>query len=171
MKITTRRVVVAAAALAATGTLLATSVLAQGRQNRAVDEIQTQSLMVDGRAVETDVRPRNRNGTIMVPIRFMAEYLGARVDWLPESKSVRILREKPSREIVMQVGSHEAQMNGAARTLEQAPIIHQDRTLIPLKAVANFLNASVIYNPQTRTVFVKTNAPTGRPTVDVVGGP
>lgn len=158
----------AAVIIVAGGLSLTAPALAQGRQNRAVDEIHTQSLMVDGRPVETEVRPRTIGGTVMVPLRFMAEYMGAKVDWNPARRAVRVQREKPSREVMMNIGSTRATMNGEGRTLTQAPVIYRNRTLIPLKDVATYLNASVIYNPQTRTVFVETNPSTGRPSTTIL---
>ncbi|NLC76350.1 MAG: copper amine oxidase N-terminal domain-containing protein [Clostridia bacterium] len=46
---------------------------------------------VNGRTVELDVAPELVDGVTMVPLRFVADGLGARVEWLPEQKQV-ILR-------------------------------------------------------------------------------
>ncbi len=45
---------------------------------------------VDGRSVPLDVPPLIVNNTTMVPLRFVSENLGARVDWLPASQTVYI---------------------------------------------------------------------------------
>jgi hypothetical protein len=45
---------------------------------------------VDGRRVLLDVPPLIMSRTTMVPLRFVSENLGARVDWLPETQTVYI---------------------------------------------------------------------------------
>jgi len=47
-------------------------------------------LIVNGRPIPADVPPQNIDGRTMVPIRWVAEALGAKVDWDPKSQSVEI---------------------------------------------------------------------------------
>jgi len=47
--------------------------------------------LVNGRPVELDVPPMVIQDTTMVPLRFVSENLGARVDWLPETQTVYIV--------------------------------------------------------------------------------
>lgn len=49
-------------------------------------------ILVDGREIATDVPPLNVNGRVLVPIRFVAEALGAYADWDGPSKTVIITR-------------------------------------------------------------------------------
>lgn len=46
--------------------------------------------MVDGRRVALDVPPLILENTTMVPLRFVSENLGARVDWMPAERTVYI---------------------------------------------------------------------------------
>jgi hypothetical protein len=46
--------------------------------------------VVDGRDVPLDVPPMILRGTTMVPLRFISENLGARIDWLPDQQTVYI---------------------------------------------------------------------------------
>lgn len=46
--------------------------------------------MVNGKFVIVDVPPTIINGRTMVPARYVAESLGAKVDWLPDSQTVAI---------------------------------------------------------------------------------
>lgn len=55
-----------------------------GEQPRIVLEIGSTTALVDGREVELDAAPRIENGRTLVPIRFVAEALGHRVDWEPK---------------------------------------------------------------------------------------
>ncbi len=51
---------------------------------------QKRSAMVDNRAVEMGGRARIIGGSLMVPLRFMSESLGAHVDWDDSTQTVNI---------------------------------------------------------------------------------
>lgn len=48
------------------------------------------TIVVNGRPIATDVPPQNVNGRVMVPIRFVAEALGANVGWDGNTQTVTI---------------------------------------------------------------------------------
>jgi len=47
-------------------------------------------LIINGQQIQCDVPPQNINGRVMVPARFVAENLGATVDWDGENRAVVI---------------------------------------------------------------------------------
>ncbi len=49
------------------------------------------SLIIDGQNIQCDVPPQIINGRVMVPARFVAEPLGARVEWSERSQAVMIM--------------------------------------------------------------------------------
>lgn len=51
------------------------------------------SVLVDGRALVTDAPPLVENGRTLVPVRPLAESLGARVSWDEKARSVLIEAE------------------------------------------------------------------------------
>lgn len=51
-------------------------------------------IRIDGKQVESDVPPQNINGRVLVPIRVISEYLGAKVDWDKNNNSVSIESNK-----------------------------------------------------------------------------
>lgn len=51
---------------------------------------------VDGQPQDLDVAPKIVNGRTIVPLRFVSEASGSRVDWEHETKSIKILKLKPS---------------------------------------------------------------------------
>jgi hypothetical protein len=114
----------------------------------------THSLYVNGRPVQRDMQPRTIGGAVMVPVRFVAEYLGGSVHWEPRERRVRI--ENGKDEMTLNVGTTRATVNGFGRALRQSVVIRGGRTLLPLGEVARFFNAGVNYNAQTRTVFITT---------------
>ena len=113
-----------------------------------------QSLVVNGRPVNRDMTPRTIGGTVMVPLRFVGEYLGATVHWERDKGRVWVMRER--QKLTMTVGTTRATENGEGRALSQPPVIRGGRVLIPLREVARFFDAQVDYNPQTRVVNITT---------------
>jgi N-acetylmuramoyl-L-alanine amidase len=106
------------------------------------------------------VAPQTIDGAVMVPVRFVAQYLGGTVEWKPATRVVRITRGTQT--LVMIVGTTRGSVNNEGRALAAPPVIVRGRTLIPLRDVARFFGAQVQHNPGLGTVFVTVpNAPAG----------
>jgi len=78
--------------------------------------------------------------------------------------------------ISLQVGSKEMVHNLSSIQLDAPPIIVNDRTLVPLRAIAEAFNAQVNWNPDTKQVTVKIGDKTilltiGNPKASVNGQP
>ncbi|SMB83509.1 MORN repeat-containing protein [Desulfonispora thiosulfatigenes DSM 11270] len=58
------------------------------------------NLVLNGRNIPTDQPPVITEGRVLVPLRFISEALGAKVDWLDETRIVRIDKTFEPREIV-----------------------------------------------------------------------
>jgi hypothetical protein len=148
--------------------------LQNGRQGNSRDAIvireprPVSTLMVNGRPASSDVDPQMIGGSMMVPIRFVAEELGANVTWDPKTRTVQLLQGNDS--VTMRVGSTRASMNGEPRAMAMAPVIRKGRTLLPLRDVARFTGGIADYNSSTRTVFVTTAAGRGGGSGSGAGG-
>lgn len=93
-------------------------------------------------------------GRTFVPVRFVAERLGATVTWNHDTQEVLI--ELPGRRIELEIGRQTATVNGTAVELEIAPFLFaaldrhrvlQGRTLVPLRLVSEGLGARVEWVP------------------------
>ena len=80
----------------------------------------------------------------LVPIRFISESLGAEVNWDDATRTVTVTKGDTA--INMVIGNTEYSVNGEARTMETAPVITQDRTMLPLRAAAEALGQKVYWN-------------------------
>ncbi len=134
-----------------------------------------QRMFVNGRPVAPDVNPQVIKGKMMVPIRFVSEYLGVKTDWKKGMQRATFTTNAPVRKtIVMTAGSTRASQNGEGRALETAPVVKDGRLFLPLRDVERFFGAQVVYNPRNRTVFVKTardsTQPSGSAAQTGVGG-
>lgn len=91
----------------------------------------------------TDVRPYlDANDRTLVPLRFIAEAFGADVAWDGDTQTVSISGDA---DISMQIGSSSYKVNQTAKEMDTAPVLMNDRTMVPLRAVAEALNKKVYY--------------------------
>ncbi len=86
-----------------------------------------------------------RNDRALVPVRLIAQELGASVDWNGSNKVVTIT--KSQKEIVLTINNNVAFVNGIEFDLDYPAIIYQDLTYVPLRFVAENLDAMVHYSP------------------------
>lgn len=107
---------------------------------------------IDGEAVTNDVAPIIVNERTMLPIRFIAEELGATVDWNPETKTVTITLDEIN--IVIVIDEAVATVNDEEITLDSPAFIENDRTYLPLRFVMEELGADVQWDGEARTVTI-----------------
>jgi hypothetical protein len=112
----------------------------------------THRVIVNGRPVDGDVAPVAIDGVLFVPIRFVSEYLGGRVDWDNTKQEATINRN--AHVIRMTIGSTRAYLDSEGRALSNAPVLRRNRTLIPLREVSRLMDAQVQYNPNSQVVFI-----------------
>ena len=97
-----------------------------------------------------DVAPVIVNDRTMVPVRFIAEALGGTVDWNGDTQTAYITYNGSLVEVPIQ--SAIIHVNGEAVTIDTPSQIINDRTMIPLRAVAEGLGLDVSYDNNTRTI-------------------
>lgn len=116
---------------------------------------------VNGKPVEfSDVKPAVKDGRTYIPLRFVSEALGAKVDWDGEKKKITItLGEKV---IEMVVGQKKAFVDGCEVVLDSVPELMGDRAAVPLRFVSETLGAEVSWSDKTRTASIKQTAPPKR---------
>ncbi len=107
---------------------------------------------VFGEEVKNDVAPKIVNSRTMLPIRFVAEALGAKVSWDESLKLVKIERDDVVIELT--VDSNTAYINGAAVELDSPAFIENSRTYCPVRFVSEALNANVDWNDETKQVII-----------------
>ena len=121
-------------------------------KNTIILTIDNKTALVNGNAVENDVAPFIQNDRTMLPIRFIAETLGATVNWDEAKRQVRI--EKGKTVILLTIDSATAYVNDVPQTLDSPAIIRDSRTFLPIRFVAENLGAVVEWNEATRQVTI-----------------
>ncbi|HAI20696.1 MAG TPA: hypothetical protein DCM14_02135 [Clostridiales bacterium UBA8153] len=112
------------------------------------------SLVVNGHNVHLPVRPFIANDRTLVPVRALAQQLGAQVTWIGQERAVVIERDGTTIRLV--IGSSQAVVNGFAYRLDAAPIIRHDRAMLPVRFVSEHLGARVDWCRATYAVVVST---------------
>ena len=108
--------------------------------------------MVYGENKINDVAPIIRNDRTMLPARFVAESLGATVEWVGEEQKVVI--KKDGIVINLHIDSDKAYVNGKQVTLDSPAFIESDRTFTPIRFIAENLGAKVDWSEETQTVTI-----------------
>lgn len=114
-----------------------------------VDKLEAKVFGVD---ITNDVAPVIRNDRSFLPARFVAENLGAVVEWNPDNRTVIITKDDIR--IVLAIDSDTATVNDEAVTLDHPAFIENDRTYTPIRFIAEKLGAGVDWNPDTREIII-----------------
>lgn len=113
--------------------------------------------------IKSDQEPFILDSRVFLPLRAVAENLGAKVTYKKENKSINIEREDSN--IYLAIGDDMAwisnkKMAGPA-LLDCPPIIKNNRTFLPLRSVAELLGMVVEWDGNIRAVYIneKSNLP------------
>lgn len=112
-------------------------------------------IMVDLKPIRSDVAPYVKDDRTMVPLRVIAENLGARVDWINSENRIDLVRNLEK--VSLWVGKLEAQKDNKSLTLDVSPEVVDGRTFVPLRFVAEALGTKVTWDEVTLTAKVFSN--------------
>ena len=88
----------------------------------------------------------------MVPVRFVTEALGAKVDF----KDNTVIIDKDGTHIEMRIGENKATVNGGVKTFDTKSVLtDKQRTMVPLRFLSETLGAKVGWNQATWTATVE----------------
>ncbi|HWD37659.1 MAG TPA: stalk domain-containing protein [Fimbriimonas sp.] len=121
----------------------------------AADPVQ---VTVNGSPVNFEgAQPEMIDGHVFVPLRGVFEQMGANVDWDPASQSV--MADGAGRHVRLKIGSLDANVNGKIVTMDVAPQITQDSTMVPLRFLSESLGAKVDWQPENDLVAITSPRP------------
>jgi hypothetical protein len=108
-------------------------------------------IYVDGERIKTDTAPVLKDSRVYVPLAVISEALGSDVNWDAEEKSVTISSDDKT--ISLSIGSNEMLTNGEESTIDAAPEIMNERTMVPLRAISEAFDKTVDW--KTGCVIIK----------------
>lgn len=113
---------------------------------------------VNGKEVKSDVDPYIKNGRTMVPVRFIAEELGAEVNYGVDEKYnfqwVSVAAPEDYLALSMIIGYPVAVISEGTYRSDVAPEIKDGRTMVPLRFISDYLNLDVNWDDSTKTVYL-----------------
>lgn len=111
------------------------------------------SLTLNGTPITCDVPPQIVDDHTLVPLRAAFEALGASILW-DESTSTVHSQMADGTVVSLQIGSSKLFLSGEVIDLDVPAKIIGDRTMIPIRAVAESLKCDVEWLPDTREVAI-----------------
>ncbi|HDL50413.1 MAG TPA: copper amine oxidase N-terminal domain-containing protein [Firmicutes bacterium] len=104
-----------------------------------------------------DVPPTIVEGRTLLPIRWVAEPLGAEVGWDGKERKVTVSLNDTT--IELWIGKPLARVNGIEKPIDPnnpkvVPMIINGRTILPVRFVAENLGADILWDGATKTVTI-----------------
>ncbi|USG64381.1 stalk domain-containing protein [Brevibacillus ruminantium] len=119
------------------------------------------TIKMNGHELQTDVPPQIVKGSTLVPIRSVAEGLGASVTFDADKRIVFVTdgKQKQSVPITYQQNSNQINeiklvVNGKEVKSDVAPRIVNGRAMVPVRVIAEQFGSSVEWNPEKKTIWI-----------------
>lgn len=136
-------------------------------------------LFLDGKQLKPEVAPILVNDNTLVPVRIIAENLGAKVQWDGEQHKVIVQKEQVH--IEMTIDEPQVKVNDEIKTLEVPPKLINGNTLVPVRFVSEQMGVKVAWDGLTNSVFLfredkesqlqgNSNPPADKPNADKPSG-
>lgn len=114
-------------------------------------------IYINGQLVESDQPPLLIDNRTFVPIRVIAEDLGATVNYNKEDRIVTIRRDKTN--ILLTIGDDIARISSDVEKrpaiLDAPAFLRNDRTYLPLRSISELFGMEVNWDGAKRAVYIK----------------
>ena len=114
------------------------------------------TIYINGERISTDQTPVIKHSRTFVPVRVIAENLGAQVFYLKDEKAVSI--EKGDKLIYIPIGKKEMRISTTEMAgpvpLDEPAFIKNNRTMLPLRAIAEMFDMDVAWDGAARAVRI-----------------
>lgn len=110
------------------------------------------AVLLNGERLVFEEPPIIRDDSTLVPFRAIFEQLDMTVQWFGEEQ--RVTAQNDDTSITLFIGNDTMNVNGENIRLLTPPIIYNDFTFVPLRAVSEAAGATVDWDGGTRTVTI-----------------
>ncbi len=125
------------------------------------------TVVLDNRTINFEDQPAiiSEEGRTLVPARGVFENMGARVDWFESDRSISVTSEDSLTKVVLKIDDSTMKVRHFTGlmdyteevfTLDTAPQIINDRTMIPLRAVSEAFDCDVQWDADAYKVIITT---------------
>jgi hypothetical protein len=126
--------------------------LAQAQHRVRVPRRPVQVYVAGSRVRFDRVQPLNVGRRILVPLRGVFEKMGAMVTY--DAVNQRVYAKRGKRSIMLDLNRRVASINGEPHRLDTWPKVSKGHVLVPIRFVAEALDATVAYSAPTYTVRI-----------------
>jgi alpha-tubulin suppressor-like RCC1 family protein len=109
-------------------------------------------VIIDGKIMDSYEKTLIKDGRTLAPVRALSEGLKAEVNWDGKTKTVNI--SKGNKVINIKIGSREVNVNNQKIRIDVPAMIVDSRTMLPLRAICEMLDASVNWNDADNKIEV-----------------
>lgn len=117
-----------------------------------IDVLPLENINIKNKDIKFDTPPVIKEGRTLIPVRAITQGFGAEVEWNQEEKKVTIT--KGDVEIVLQLDSNIAIVNGEEVELDVPSSAYSNRTYVPLRFIIENLGLEVDYDEDTGLIEV-----------------
>ena len=110
-------------------------------------------VVVNGELIEFDTPPLIEDDRTFIPVRAVAEFLNYDVSWDDATKTVKIT-DKDSI-LTMTIWKTDYELNGEKKQMDAVPFIKDDRTLVPIRLIAESFGCEVDWSEEGQAVIIK----------------
>lgn len=133
--------------------VLAVAPLAPAQRNAARRPRREIQVYVDGSRVQFDrVRPILVGRRVLVPLRGVFEKMGAKVAY--DAVNDRVFAKRGGTSVTLSLHRRAAYVNGQPRRLDTWPKISRGHVLVPIRFIAETLDAGVVYSAPDHSVRI-----------------
>ena len=112
------------------------------------------TILVNGKEVKTDSPAFIKDGRTMVPVRFISEALGLKVDWDQATRTVTV--DEGAKAMKLTIGSKKiVRADGKETAIDVPAMIKGGRTMVPIRAIGELSGAKVGWNAANREVIIQ----------------
>ncbi len=132
------------------------------------------TVKVNDKCIKMDTQPYIKDGRTYVSVRFVAEALGSKVDWIAEQSKVLISTNEKDKEVItdlsetvagavyadeseaiqLVIGSNELIAYGEKKQMDVVPELVNGRTMVPIRFVSENLDCDVKWDELTYSVSI-----------------
>lgn len=111
---------------------------------------------MDGQALAfPDTQPQMMYDTVLVPIRPVLERMGGEVHW--DDATQTITANVNGKEVELQINGFVATVDGKYQDLQNAPVMVEGRTMIPMRFLADAFGAQLTWSEPDRMLSIDTD--------------
>lgn len=93
-----------------------------------------------------------KDDRILVPLRYISEELGFKVDYKKETREIKITNDETT--VKMNVESSKYTVNGDEKTMDTSPILKDGTTYVPIRFVSESLGEKVVWDEKNFNALI-----------------